>query len=121
MGGDNPVDPGPKEREDGDHWRALPLPLHERQGSPRATGEDEGDTAGQECRASKAVAHACTLTYVHPRTCVQSVLHGLALYATMHRTPHAAQHTLASFVLSPSHHPLLATSHLPPERRHTPR
>lgn len=72
---------------------------------PRARGE--GDTAGQECRASQAVAHAYTLTYIHPRTCVQSVLHGLALYATTHRTPHAAQHTLASFVLSPSHHPLL--------------
>lgn len=85
--------------------RALPLPLHERQGSPRATGDggggrgEEGDTAGQECRAlDKAVAYTYTLTHIHTsihvHACVQSVLHRLAVHATTQRTPHAAQHTL---------------------------
>lgn len=49
--------------------RALPLLLHERQGS-QSKGLGEGDTAGQECRASKAVAHTYTLTlaHLHPHT-----------------------------------------------------
>lgn len=90
----------------------VPLPLHERQGCPRATGQGEYAvrSAGPPRQWSTRA-----LTHIPPRTCVQSVLHRLAVHATKHRTPHAAQHTLTSFV-PPSPFPLPPTPSFPPSR-----
>lgn len=86
-GGDNPVDPGPKRRVDGDQsWRALPLPLHERQGSPGPIERGHGRSGVQ---ASKAVAHHVrphTSAYMRAVSPAESC--SSCNYATHHRTPH---------------------------------